>query len=78
MKINIRGFLSLCALFACSSGIGAQSISPCSYVQYEWSSVTVVGGGFVDGIICYPKVEGLRRSKLRRAGVIHCPKKSIK
>ena len=29
----------------------AQDISPVNSVSYEWKSVPIVGGGFVDGIV---------------------------
>ncbi|MCR5361492.1 MAG: exo-alpha-sialidase [Bacteroidales bacterium] len=37
-------------------------------LPYEWSSVPVVGGGFVDGIICHPSVEGLRYCRTDMGG----------
>ena len=36
--------------------------------QYSWASVPVVGGGFVDGIICHPTVEGLRYCRTDMGG----------
>lgn len=37
-------------------------------VPYKWTSVPVVGGGFVDGIICHPTVEGLRYCRTDMGG----------
>ena len=37
-------------------------------VPYSWASVPVVGGGFVDGIICHPKVEGVRYCRTDMGG----------
>ncbi|MBR2253764.1 MAG: hypothetical protein IJ895_05045, partial [Prevotella sp.] len=37
-------------------------------VPYTWASVPVVGGGFVDGIICHPTVEGLRYCRTDMGG----------
>ncbi len=37
-------------------------------VPYSWASVPVVGGGFVDGIICHPTVEGLRYCRTDMGG----------
>lgn len=37
-------------------------------VPYKWTSVPVVGGGFVDGIICHPTVDGLRYCRTDMGG----------
>lgn len=34
----------------------AQDISPVNSVSYEWKSVPIVGGGFVDGIVFTQKL----------------------
>ncbi len=36
--------------------------------NYKWQSVPVVGGGFVDGIICHPNVDGLRYCRTDMGG----------
>ena len=38
----------------------AQDISPVNSVSYEWKSVPIVGGGFVDGIVFHPEAPGVR------------------
>ena len=38
----------------------AQDISPVNSVSYEWKSVPIVGGGFVDGIVFHPEAPGIR------------------
>ncbi|MCQ2221791.1 MAG: exo-alpha-sialidase [Prevotella sp.] len=68
MRNSIKSIISLCALVACSAGISAQSLSQNPSIKYEWNSVPVVGGGFVDGIICHPKVEGLRYCRTDMGG----------
>ena len=45
----------------------SQKLSSVS-VPYTWTSVPVVGGGFVDGIICHPTVEGLRYCRTDMGG----------
>ena len=36
----------------------AQDISPVNSVSYEWKSVPIVGGDFVDGIVFHPETPG--------------------
>lgn len=38
----------------------AQDISSVNSVSYEWKSVPIVGGGFVDGIVFHPEAPGVR------------------
>ena len=48
--------------------IAQSSVAPAKQVTYHWQSVPVVGGGFVDGIICHPNVEGLRYCRTDMGG----------
>ena len=46
----------------------AQDISPVNSVSYEWKSVPIVGGGFVDGIVFHPEAPGVRYCRTDMGG----------
>ena len=46
----------------------AQDISPVNSVSYEWKSVPIVGGGFVDGIVFHPEASGVRYCRTDMGG----------
>ena len=46
----------------------AQDISPVNSVSYEWKSVPIVGGGFVDGIVFHPEAPGIRYCRTDMGG----------
>lgn len=48
----------------------AQDISPVNSVSYEWKSVPIVGGGFVDGIVFHPEAPGIRYCRTDMEGPI--------
>ncbi len=62
-------FSFLCALFSLvCAGINAQNIKSVQTQEYEWSSVPIVGGGFVDGFICHPHFRGVRYCRTDMGG----------
>lgn len=46
----------------------AQDISSVNSVSYEWKSVPIVGGGFVDGIVFHPEAPGVRYCRTDMGG----------
>lgn len=46
----------------------SQSLNAFPSEKYDWASVPVVGGGFVDGIICHPNVKDLRYCRTDMGG----------
>lgn len=56
------------ALSTISMSIFAQKVESVGSVPYQWSSVPIVGGGFVDGIICHPKVPDIRYCRTDMGG----------
>lgn len=46
----------------------AQDISPVNSVSYEWKSVPIVGGGFMDGIVFHPEAPGIRYCRTDMGG----------
>ncbi len=42
------------------SAFAQNSTTKISTTPYNWKSVQIVGGGFVDGIIFHPKEKGVR------------------
>ena len=46
----------------------AQDIPPVNSVSYEWKSVPIVGGGFVDGIVFHPEAPGVRYCRTDMGG----------
>ena len=51
-----------------STPLHAQEVNPVESVKYEWKSVPIVGGGFVDGIICHPRVPDVRYCRTDMGG----------
>ena len=66
----MKRFLLL--VFLCSIGlchnIWSQSIQPVPSVPYEWKSVPIVGGGFVDGIVFHPTQPDVRYCRTDMGG----------
>lgn len=60
--------LFLSAVFATCGTIASAQPLPVASEQYEWSSVPIVGGGFVDGIICHPTVKDVRYCRTDMGG----------
>lgn len=57
MSILLAGFL-----------VGIAPASPPVQQPYVWKDVQMVGGGFVDGIVCHPTVKGLRYARTDMGG----------
>ncbi len=45
-----------------------KAITKISSTPYNWKSVQIVGGGFVDGIIFHPKAKGVRYCRTDMGG----------
>ena len=68
MFLDLNKFgVALLIMFGGVTPTFSQKLSSVS-VPYTWTSVPVVGGGFVDGIICHPTVEGLRYCRTDMGG----------
>lgn len=59
--------VSLCSLGFCHN-ICSQDIQPVPSVPYEWKSVPIVGGGFVDGIVFHPTQPDVRYCRTDMGG----------
>lgn len=58
-----------CLLLVCGGvQIGAQGLRPVESEAYEWKNVPIVGGGFVDGIVCHPTTPGVRYCRTDMGG----------
>lgn len=64
MKKILMASMLLCAISANANTNELNS----NQTPYQWASVPVVGGGFVDGIICHPNVQGLRYARTDMGG----------
>ena len=60
MLMKRQLFLAGISLILSGMPMLAQDISPVNSVSYEWKSVPIVGGGFVDGIVFHPEAPGVR------------------
>lgn len=60
--------LFLSAVFATCGTLASAQPLPVASEQYEWSSVPIVGGGGVDGIICHPTVKDVRYCRTDMGG----------
>lgn len=61
-------FLAGLLLIGGSMRLEAQGLCPVASESYEWKNVPIVGGGFVDGIICHPTVAGVRYCRTDMGG----------
>ena len=58
MKYRFSLFCLISAI--CINQAAAQGIREVSKVPYNWSSIPIVGGGFVDGIVLHPNDKNVR------------------
>ena len=66
MKTHLILTFAFCALTA--STVLAQHIHSPATVSYEWKSVPIVGGGFVDGVIIHPTQSDVRYCRTDMGG----------
>ncbi|MEO7769184.1 MAG: hypothetical protein ABIS01_17260, partial [Ferruginibacter sp.] len=69
--IQLKRIISIVLLslpVICSPAIAQNSITKAATVPYQWKSVQIVGGGFVDGIIFHPKAKGIRYCRTDMGG----------
>lgn len=59
--------MKVCAVAALLAGALASAQTPPS-APYNWHSIPIVGGGFVDGVIFHPTVEDLRYARTDMGG----------
>ena len=68
MLMKRQLFLAGISLMLGGMSMLAQDISPVNSVSYEWKSVPIVGGGFVDGIVFHPEAPGIRYCRTDMGG----------
>lgn len=66
MNLSYLKTVALLLLFAITITTYGQNII--SSERYQWKNVQITGGGFVDGIIFHPKIEGLRYCRTDMGG----------
>ncbi len=66
MKRRIFG--AVMASLLCGACLHAQQLKPVAAVEYEWTNVPIVGGGFVDGIVCHPTARDVRYCRTDMGG----------